>query len=179
MFLLVCVQSTVRSPVTVQTYRGGSKEASMLEKTLPYLTGHICTSMAPSVQSHCMRSHSGAKPERVGQEVHRSELGDLIPGVIHRPLPHAKMVAERPCSCVNSTNVGSGPKPLPPNWTHSITFEWHTLLRNNSKHLGIWKAFCFVLFCFLWKWTNKTNDEKKYTEMKTLSWGNKWISSRS
>lgn len=62
MFLLFCVQSTVRSPVTVKTYRGGSKEASMLEKTLPYLTGHICTSMAPSVQSHCMRSHSGANP---------------------------------------------------------------------------------------------------------------------
>lgn len=103
------------------------------------------------------------QPERVGQEVHRSELGDLIPGVIHRPLPHAKMVAERPCSCVNSTNVGSGPKPLPPNWTRSITFEWHTLLRNNSKHLGIWKAFFFF---FLRKWTNKTNDKNKYRNEK-------------
>lgn len=34
------------------------------------------------------------QPERVGHEVHRSELGDLTPGAIHGSLPHATMVAE-------------------------------------------------------------------------------------
>lgn len=164
MCLLVGIQSTVRSPVTVQTYRGGSKEASMLEKTLPYLTGHICTSMAPSVQSHCMRSHSGTNPNGsarrfTGQSWVTWSQGGSSMG--HYP---TQEWWQRPCSGVNSTNVRSGPqKPFPPNGTHSVTFEWHTLLGKNSKHLGKWKA----RFFFLRIYANKTNRTKVRKKTKT------------
>lgn len=166
MFLLVCVQSTVRSPVTVQTYRGGSKEASMLEKTLPYLTGHICTSMAPSVQSHCMRSHSGANPNGSARRFTGQSWVTWSQGSSMGHYPTQEWW-QRPCSSVNSTNVRSGPKPLPPNRTHSVTFEWHTLLRNNfnnCKHLGKWKANFLEDKC---KRTNKTEIRKKTQRMET------------
>lgn len=64
---------------------------------------------------------------------------------------------QRPCSSVNSTNVRSSPKPLLPNRTHSVTFEWHTLLRNNSKHLGKWKA----VFVWGFRQINKQNRSGK------------------
>lgn len=144
MFLVVCFQSTVRSPVTVQTYRGGSKEASMLEKTLPYLTGHICTSMAPSVQSHCMQSHSGTNPNGSARRFTGQSWVTWSQGSSMGRYPTREWW-QRPCSSVNSTNVRSGLKPQPPNRTHSAMFEWHSLLRNNSKHVGKWKSF----FCFL------------------------------
>lgn len=43
------------------------------------------------------------QPERADQEVHRSELGDLIPGVVHGSLHHARrMVAETMWRCQQS-----------------------------------------------------------------------------
>ncbi|TNN85520.1 hypothetical protein EYF80_004153 [Liparis tanakae] len=111
MFLLVCVSSTVKSPVSVKTYKGGSKEASMLEKPFQYLKGHICTSMASSVQSHRMQSHSGANPDR-------SEQSDLILWFIHGSLAHAGRVAETMWQCqrhklpCNKTIAGRSHSPV-------------------------------------------------------------------
>lgn len=156
MFLWFCIQSTARTPVTVQTYREGSKEAGMLEKTLPYLTGHICTSMAPSVQSHCMRSHSGTNPSGSARRLTGQSWVTWSQGASTGHYA-TQQWWQRPCSSVNSANVRSGQKPLPPNGTHGVTFERHTLLRNNSKHLGKWKAD-------LGKWTNKIKGGQTETE---------------
>lgn len=164
MFLLACVQSTVRSPATVQTYRGGSKEAGMLEKTLPYLTGHICTSMAPSVQSHCMRSHSGANPSGSARRFTGQSWVTWSQGSSMGHYPTQKNGGKRPCSSVNSTNVRSGLKLLPPSSTRSVTFEWHTLLRNSFKYSGKWKANLLRIYA---------NEQTKEIE-ETLLWENKW-----
>lgn len=82
MFLLVCIQSTARSPVTVQTYREGSKEASMLEKKNLAILDRTHLHKHGTLSPESLHAESQwDQPNRVGQEVHRSELGDLIPGV--------------------------------------------------------------------------------------------------
>ena len=72
MFLLVCVQSTVRSPVTVQTYKGrkqGGKHAgenlAILDRTHLHKHGTL------SPESLHAESQWG-QPERVGREVLRA-----------------------------------------------------------------------------------------------------------
>lgn len=69
------------------------------------------------------------RPDQVGQEVQRSELGDLIPEGI---TVGSTIPLQRPCGRVSSTNVeSSGPRPLPRDRTYSVTFEGtRALLRN-------------------------------------------------
>lgn len=158
-FLFVCVKSTVRSPVTVQTYKGrkqGGKHAgenlAILDRTHLHKHGTL------SPESLHAESQWD-QPKRVGQEVYRSELGDLIAGVIHGSLPHARMVAETMYRCQQYKREEQ-PKTTPTycNRTHSVTFEWHPCLRNNSKHLGKCKAKFSEDIC---KWTNKTEDRNE------------------
>lgn len=77
----------------------------------PYLAGEVCSSMAPSVQSHCMRSHSGVDPSGVNREVHRSELSDRLPGMVHGSLPKPSGWRQSPCGRVNRANVRGQPTP--------------------------------------------------------------------
>lgn len=86
MFLIVSLKCTVRSPVSVKTYKGGSKEESMLEKNLVIFKRPYLHKRGP------FRPESlHAESQWVGKRVHRSEQGDLTPCVVHgSPSPHKK-----------------------------------------------------------------------------------------
>lgn len=134
MFLLICPKHC-QEPchcTDLQGRKQGGKHAgenlAILDRT------HLHKHDTLSPESLHAESQWG-QPERVDQEVHRSELGDLIPGVVHGSLHHAEEWWQRPCGSVNRANVRSGPGALPPSRTRSVTFEWHTLQRSNSKHL--------------------------------------------
>lgn len=93
-------------PGVLTLYRPTGKEARRQACwRKPYLTGHVCSSMAPSIQSHCMRSHSGIDPNGVNLEVHGSELSDPIPGILHGSLPKPSEWRQSPCGGVNRANV--------------------------------------------------------------------------
>lgn len=123
---MICVcqpdLSTVRGSYAVQTYREGSKKASMLEKTIldrTYLLKH------GTLSPESLHAESQwDRPQRGRPGGYRSELSEPIPGFVHGSLPKPSEWRQSPCGCVNRANVrGQTTADHRPNCTRSITFE--------------------------------------------------------
>lgn len=73
MFLSVCIQSSVRLPASLQTYRGGSKEASMLgKKNLAILVRTHLHKHGTLIPESLHAESQWDRPKWVDQEVGRS-----------------------------------------------------------------------------------------------------------